>query len=81
MGDQFGSDGRLKGDLSVVTIQCDMTTQMCPIPVKASSVALVFLTAQSLTDTTPPDGVQTFASTAVTVGLSSFLWFGFSDIH
>lgn len=57
LGGELGSDGRLQGTLETVTIQCDTTAQTCPIPVKAPSIALVFLTDSALTESTPDSTV------------------------
>ncbi|KAH7341484.1 hypothetical protein B0J17DRAFT_765535 [Rhizoctonia solani] len=67
MGDQFNSDGRMKGDMQTETIPCDTATGSCAITVKAPSIVLVFLNDQTLADSTPPsEGPQTFATTAAT---------------
>ncbi|KAG8689837.1 hypothetical protein FRC11_000282 [Ceratobasidium sp. 423] len=67
MGDQFNSDGRMKGEMVTETIQCDTAAGSCPIAVKAPSIVLVFLNDQTLADSTPPnEGPQTFATTAAT---------------
>jgi len=70
MGDQFGSDGRMIGDVDVKTITC--VEQICDIPVKAPSLAIVYLSQQALAEVTPAEGVQTFAVTAATVCLVTF---------
>ncbi|KAG8896304.1 hypothetical protein FRC01_011897 [Tulasnella sp. 417] len=66
-GQQFMSDGRLQGDLDIVTIQCNTSDGTCNIPVPGPSVALVFLTDAALqnsgTDDTAP---LTFATTTTT---------------
>jgi hypothetical protein len=73
MGDQFNSDGRMKGDLVTEEVPCDVAAGSCAITVKAPSIVLVFLNDQSLADSTPPtEGPQTFATTAATV---STPWF------
>jgi len=65
LGGQFGSDGRMQGDIDTETIQC--TGGTCPITVKAPSIVLAFLNEQALTDSSPPnEGPQTFATTAAT---------------
>ncbi|CUA68540.1 Beta-glucuronidase [Rhizoctonia solani] len=67
MGDQFGSDGRMKGEMQTETIPCDTASGTCAITVKAPSIVLVFLNDQTLADSTPPsEGPQTFATTAAT---------------
>jgi len=42
-GGTFASDGRLQGDMVIQTVQCDTSSNTCPITVPAPSVALVFL--------------------------------------
>ncbi|CAE6440066.1 unnamed protein product [Rhizoctonia solani] len=67
LGGELGSDGRLQGTQETVTIQCDTTAQTCAIPVKAPSIALVFLSDSALTDSSPDSTVtQTFPTTAIT---------------
>ncbi|CAE7105895.1 unnamed protein product [Rhizoctonia solani] len=67
LGGELGSDGRLQGTQETVTIQCDTTAQTCAIPVKAPSIALVFLTDDGLTESSPDSTVtQTFPTTAIT---------------
>ncbi|CAE6465695.1 unnamed protein product [Rhizoctonia solani] len=67
LGGELGSDGRLEGTQETVTIQCDTTAQTCAIPVKAPSIALVFLTSDALTESSPDATVtQSFPTTAVT---------------
>ncbi|KAF8756886.1 Glycoside hydrolase family 79 protein [Rhizoctonia solani] len=60
LGGELGSDGRLEGTQETVTIQCDTTAQTCAIPVKAPSIALVFLTSDALTESSqmlPPNKI------------------------
>ncbi|KAG8773967.1 hypothetical protein FRC12_002210 [Ceratobasidium sp. 428] len=67
LGGQMASDGRLMGEVETVTIQCDTTAQTCAIPVKAPSIALVFLTDTALQASSPQDSVtQTFPTSIVT---------------
>lgn len=68
MGGQFGSDGRLQGTQNTVTIQCDQTNNQCIVPVRAPEFALVFLTDDAMTRSSPPDpsSTLTFATTALT---------------
>ncbi|EUC64409.1 glycoside hydrolase family 79 protein [Rhizoctonia solani AG-3 Rhs1AP] len=67
LGGELGSDGRLQGTQETVTIQCDTTAQTCAIPVKAPSIALVFLTDTALTESSPDSTMtQTFPTSAVT---------------
>ncbi|KAG8907270.1 hypothetical protein FRC01_007750, partial [Tulasnella sp. 417] len=66
-GAQFQSDGRLQGDLDIVTIQCNPADGTCSVPVPGPSVALVFLTdaavASSGADITQ---VEPFTTTVTT---------------
>ncbi|KAI0799775.1 hypothetical protein BC629DRAFT_197696 [Irpex lacteus] len=64
-GGKFESDGRLKGNESITTIQCDSGAGTCAIPVPAPAVALVFLTDSALQDVSAST-TQTFSTTAVT---------------
>ncbi|KAG8760410.1 hypothetical protein FRC11_000426 [Ceratobasidium sp. 423] len=67
LGGELGSDGRMQGTQETITIQCDTTAQTCAIPVKAPSIALVFLTDSALTESSPDSTVtQTFPTSAVT---------------
>ncbi|QRV79270.1 glycoside hydrolase family 79 protein [Ceratobasidium sp. AG-Ba] len=67
LGGELGSDGRLNGAVETVTIQCDTTAQTCAIPVKAPSIALVFLTTTAMQASSPQDSVtQTFPTTILT---------------
>lgn len=45
------------GTQETVTIQCDTTAQTCPIPVKAPSIALVFLTDSAMQESSPQASV------------------------
>ena len=42
LGSQFTVDGRFRGSLNVVTINCDTTANTCVVPVNAPGFALVF---------------------------------------
>jgi hypothetical protein len=66
----FASDGRLYGDRETVTINCDTGANTCSIPLKAPSMAIVFLTDQSLASSTSDDtaSTATFATSVVNVG-------------
>ncbi|TFK33319.1 hypothetical protein BDQ12DRAFT_441495 [Crucibulum laeve] len=66
-GGRYEVDGRLKGDLNIVTINCDQAANACRIPLKAPGFALVFLseTDQALS---LGQATQTFATTAHTKG-------------
>ncbi|KAG6917380.1 hypothetical protein DXG01_002759 [Tephrocybe rancida] len=61
-GNKFQVDGRPKGDLNIVTVQCDQNANQCHIPLKAPSLAVVFLTNPSNGNQAAP----TFATTALT---------------
>jgi len=63
MGDQFTSDGRLRGTPVTDTIQC--TGGICNVPVKAPQFALVFLTTDGVT-IDPVEVAQTFEMTVAT---------------
>ncbi|CAE6346593.1 unnamed protein product [Rhizoctonia solani] len=56
LGNHFESDGRLKGEEVIHTIQCDAATSQCAIPLKAPSLALVFLTDAALQNSSPQEG-------------------------
>ncbi|WVW82605.1 hypothetical protein I302_104616 [Kwoniella bestiolae CBS 10118] len=68
LGTSFASDGRLYGEQSTVTIQC--TDGNCVIPVYAPSIALVFLTEESLSNSSPAADAKTEYETSV-VGTGS----------
>lgn len=59
-GSYFESDGRLKGDLDVQTVQC--ANNLCQIQVPAPGFALVFLTDNAYSESTPQN-TQTFPTT------------------
>jgi len=65
LGDHFGSDGRLQGDVSVKTVQCDTTNNVCQVSVPAPGLALVFLDEADYEDATPTSTV-TFPTTYYT---------------
>ncbi|KAG8939588.1 hypothetical protein FRC04_006210 [Tulasnella sp. 424] len=64
----FTSDGRLTGDVQTVVIQCDQAANQCVVPVKAPSVALVFLSDDALSQSSPKDPASslTFATSVYT---------------
>ncbi|KAG9073971.1 hypothetical protein FRC06_011017, partial [Ceratobasidium sp. 370] len=65
LGNHFESDGRLKNEQVIQTITCENGS--CAIPLKAPSLALVFLSDEALTNSTPdPTAVQSFATTYLT---------------
>ncbi|KAG6818505.1 hypothetical protein H0H93_004435, partial [Arthromyces matolae] len=65
-GNKFEADGRPKGDLNVVRISCDVNANQCQIPLKAPSLALVFLTDPSSNFGPEATPAPTFATTAYT---------------
>jgi len=65
LGNQFQSDGRLQGNLDVLTVNCDTTAGTCQVKVPAPSFALVFLTDTAFSAVTPNTPV-TYPTTAVT---------------
>ncbi|KAG9073407.1 hypothetical protein FS749_015264, partial [Ceratobasidium sp. UAMH 11750] len=65
LGNHFESDGRLKNEQVIQTITCENGS--CAIPLKAPSLALVFLSDEALTNSSPdPTAVQSFATTYLT---------------
>lgn len=64
-GGYFASDGRLTGDESVQTVQCDTTANTCAVTVPAPGYVLVFLTAAAYSESNPTSTV-TFATTSLT---------------
>ncbi|TFK36155.1 glycoside hydrolase family 79 protein [Crucibulum laeve] len=63
-GGKYEVDGRLKGDLNIVNINCDMGRNVCQIPVAAPGFALVFFgDSETLNIGQSP---VTFATTAYT---------------
>jgi len=71
LGANFQSDGRLKGELSVVDVPCDTGTNTCTVTVPAPGFALVFLNDKAYTDSTPSGESVTFATTANTRTLNT----------
>ncbi|KAG6856828.1 hypothetical protein H0H87_000305 [Tephrocybe sp. NHM501043] len=63
-GNKYEVDGLPKGDLNIVKIVCDQSVNQCHIPLKAPSLAVVFLEDPSSESGTTP--APTFATTAVT---------------
>lgn len=71
-GQQFMSDGRLQGDLDIVTIECNASDGTCNIPVPGPSIALVFLTDAALQNSGAEDTQpQTFATTTTTARIAA----------
>ncbi|KAG8988112.1 hypothetical protein FRB90_002952, partial [Tulasnella sp. 427] len=64
----FTSDGRLTGDVQTVTIACDTAANQCSVPVKAPSVALVFLDDDAVSNSSPENEASslTFATSIYT---------------
>ncbi|CAE6436327.1 unnamed protein product [Rhizoctonia solani] len=67
LGNHFESDGRLQGNEVIHTIECDPVTNQCSVPLKAPSLALVFLTETALQNSSPePSATASFETTFVT---------------
>ncbi|QRV80175.1 glycoside hydrolase family 79 protein [Ceratobasidium sp. AG-Ba] len=65
LGNHFESDGRLKNDEVVETIQC--ANGACPIPLKAPSLAVVFLTDEALKNSSPdPSATMSYETSILT---------------
>jgi hypothetical protein len=65
-GSSFESDGRLAGDLSIETVNCDTSNNVCQVSVPAPGFALVFLSDDALSSADQASTVHTFSTTAVT---------------
>ncbi|CAE6501321.1 unnamed protein product, partial [Rhizoctonia solani] len=63
LGNHFESDGRLQGSEVIETIQCQ--NNICPIPLKAPSLALVFLTDAALANSSPASSATASFETSV----------------
>ncbi|KAF8671176.1 Glycosyl hydrolase family 79 C-terminal beta domain [Rhizoctonia solani] len=63
LGNHFESDGRLQGTEVIETIQCQ--NNQCAIPLKAPSLALVFLTDAALANSSPAESATTSFETSV----------------
>ncbi|KAB5591972.1 Beta-glucuronidase [Ceratobasidium theobromae] len=67
LGNHFESDGRLQGQEEVRTITCDTAAGQCVIPLKAPSLALVFLTDTALQNSSPGgDATVSFETSILT---------------
>jgi hypothetical protein len=66
LGANFKSDGRLRGEETIVNVPCDTVTNTCTVTVPAPGFALVFLNDKAFEDSTPPGNTFTFATTART---------------
>lgn len=64
-GGRGQSDGRLLGNETVQTVECDQTANTCSVQVPAPGAALVFFTPTAAEESSP-SSTQTFATTAVT---------------
>ncbi|KAI0311519.1 glycoside hydrolase family 79 protein [Amylostereum chailletii] len=69
-GNHFESDGRMKGNLDVQTVQCDQANNVCNIHVPAPGFALVFLTEDGYSAATP-ETVATFPTTFQTATVNT----------
>ena len=71
MGEDYSSDGRLQGTLDTVSITCN--NGQCVVPVFAPSIALVFLTPESLQESSPAAGATlTYSTTVVGTGQATY---------
>lgn len=68
MGLSYASDGRLHGNVSTTTITCQ--NSQCQIPVAAPAIAVVYLSDQALTLSSPPvqGGTAAFETTRIGFG-------------
>ena len=66
LGANFKSDGRLRGEETIVNVPCDTAANTCTITVPAPGFALVFLNDKAFEDSTPSGNTLTFATTART---------------
>lgn len=64
-GSRYQSDGRLQGDVSIETVNCDQTQNTCSITVPAPGLAVVFFSNTALGESTPST-TQTFSTTSAT---------------
>lgn len=66
LGTNFKSDGRLRGEETIVNVPCDAANNTCTVTVPAPGFALVFLNDKAFQDSTPSGNTVTFATTAHT---------------
>lgn len=66
LGANFKSDGRLRGEETVVNVPCDTAANTCTVAVPAPGFALVFLNDKAFEESTPSGSTVTFATTART---------------
>ncbi|CUA72793.1 hypothetical protein RSOLAG22IIIB_10292 [Rhizoctonia solani] len=67
LGNHFESDGRLQGQEVTHTIDCDPVTNQCSVPLRAPSLALVFLTDSALQNSSPDQSATaSFETTFIT---------------
>lgn len=64
-GGRGQSDGRLTGNETIQTVECDPTTSLCNVVVPAPGAVLVFFNTVAEEEATP-SSTQTFATTYVT---------------
>ncbi|KAF8651054.1 hypothetical protein AX16_004917 [Volvariella volvacea WC 439] len=69
LGTKFTVDGRLRGDLNIVTIACDQSANTCSVPVPAPGFALVFLTDAEVLSM--DESTHTYATTAHTLTMNT----------
>ena len=67
LGSQLTVDGRFRGNLNIISITCDTSSNTCSIPVPAPGFALVFLSPSSPDpDLNLGQATKTFSTTAYT---------------
>ena len=71
-GGQFESDGRFYGDLNVVTIEC--ANNICPVPVKSPSAAIVYMSEAALANSQPAAGSALTFETSTLSGIATVDW-------
>lgn len=65
LGKWTQSDGRLQGEETVLTVNCDQGSNTCAVKVPAPGFALVFMSDDAFQQSAPQT-TATFATTAVT---------------
>ncbi|KAG6856829.1 hypothetical protein H0H87_000306 [Tephrocybe sp. NHM501043] len=73
-GNKFEVDGLPKGDVNVVKIACNQGVNQCHIPLKAPSLAVVFLKAPPMTNAAP--GRQTLMPSVLLPVVLCFVFIG-----
>lgn len=66
MSGVFMSDGRMRGNLTIQTVNCDQTANTCTITVPAPGVALVFLKNDAYGGPSNDSPTVTFSTTSYT---------------